>query len=235
MAFDQTLLDNVRKLRLEDKGSLPSIVLALSISKSTASKYIHEAEKFLTEAEKSELHRDILKKGAAGRTSEDRSKSSANNAAVVEDLKRRVAALQEGRVPLADGVGTHTLGYMAEHFVRYALTRRGLEVLQHVHLEEACDFVVRGPSGKYYRAEVKATTAGTVKLSRTKFVAGGGYRANPYSALNEIDAFICVDLVNELVFVIPCTDIQNLEAGPAYSLTPRGEAWKYLNGFQFFK
>jgi hypothetical protein len=120
-------------------------------------------------------------------------------------------------------------GYVAEHLVRYRMARAGLQFFDPTFQQKNCDLLVRGASGKYYRCEIKGTGGIAVNLVKSRYSSSEKKTKQVhYTAADEIDFFIFVDLHNEVIFVVPFEIVQGQKQ---FNLALLGKAWKYRERF----
>lgn len=133
--------------------------------------------------------------------------------------------------PFQPTASSNDKGYAAEFLVKYLLIRHGLRFLEPRAQTSALDIVVEGPSGTFYRCEIKATTRGIIGLTRIKNPRGQRPISQRYTAEDGIDFFICVDLVTEHVAVLPWSFAKNYAS---VCLNPSSDAWPFLSKFEQF-
>lgn len=124
-----------------------------------------------------------------------------------------------------------TKGLIAEALVKYSLLRRGFRVLDSSQ-DSSFDLLVES-SKRFLKCEVKGTTAQTVSVGKTSWVSGSGMKKTGYSEEDNIGFFFLVDLVRELIFVVP-----GIEVGFSrreITLSSRGAFWKYLDAFNLLE
>lgn len=139
---------------------------------------------------------------------------------------------REAVAPL-DVSNTTRIGYLAEQYVRYRVARVGLQFFVPETQSAACDLLIQGPSGKFYRCEVKATGRGSlVKLYTTRYDKSTGKNVRYlYEDRDGIDFFVLVDLTSEAVFVVPFAEYKGRAE---VSLEPGCATWAYKDRFDYF-
>ena len=101
-------------------------------------------------------------------------------------------------------------GQVAETFVKYQLERRGISYFEPPSQTEACDILIQGDSGAFYRCEVKSTAViDSVVTFRKSTYKRGGYKTIGYTKEDKVDFFIAVDLTTEVLAIIPSSVVVN--------------------------
>lgn len=115
-------------------------------------------------------------------------------------------------------------GQVAEDFAKYALRRAGFDYLTPSGLDFALDLVISSKSGRLLRSEVKGFRESAASLVRSTSTLAT-HRPQRYTEADNIDIFLIVDLINELMFVIPASELLNHRS---VRPTPNSQWWKYL-------
>jgi len=209
----QEWIDRTKELRLKGFSAKDIAIEVGEFSRKTAQNIL--AEIIFTDEEKLQIRclntermRNAIREGL-GKDSRDDSKILLRRR--VQQLMEIIKVLEEQkakpRIDIVEGLETYEKGFIAEELVTYLLHRRGLKCYKPQHLSRACDVLVEGTSGRYYRCEVKGTTVGNVKNTRTHFNIARGYEEQAYSKeVDRIDFWMFVDLATEEVFVVPFDD-----------------------------
>lgn len=124
-------------------------------------------------------------------------------------------------------------GIAAEFFVKYQLTRHGYSFADPTSYSEALDLLVLGPSGSYYRCEIKSCSTGErLHPQRTKYCTKAGKSiSTPYSSLDKIDFFIFVTLEYENIFIVPFEEVKGINL----TCSPNGFGWQFKDNYSVFK
>jgi hypothetical protein len=149
----------------------------------------------------------------------------------VEQL--RIKCMGEPKTDSLD-MPPHARGVVAEYYVKYMLSRKGIQWCEPKQQSEAFDIGVIGPSGKFYCCEVKGCTKGwSVAIAKTRYVsAERGVVKSRYEPSHNIDFFILVLLEYENIYLVPFKD--TIPIGDSICCSPQGWAWRYKDRFDLF-
>lgn len=147
------------------------------------------------------------------------------NAILEADLR----ALKARVTPLNQDICTTDRGHAAQLYVKYLLTRLGVPYFDPPEGSRSIDILVQTAS-RFLRVEVKGTTKKDVHVNRASRKAERGIVK--YSADDQIDVFIFVDLTHEYVFIVPYSEMKTREL---LRLTPRSWVWEYKDNFNVLR
>lgn len=152
---------------------------------------------------------------------------------IAENSRLKADLLGRVERPVIAEMNTTRLGHVAQHYVNYRIARHGLQFFVPEEQQAACDLLVLGPSGRYYRCEVKGAKGKSVRLyTMRNDPKTRKLKAYCYTESDRIDFLILVDLAKELLCVLP---FEVVRGKTALHLTPSGMAWAYRDRFDLFE
>lgn len=173
--------------------------------------------------------KDVVLNDSAKKRLEDKKRNAVKNktsythtAAYVErqGLKRPELELSKAK--------TFAIGGLGERYAIYVLERAGFQVFVPASIQESCDLVVWNGK-RFFRCEVKSSRTDDIGVAHTKYKAY--ITPVKYSEEDNIDFFIFVQLKDELIFIVPFSEIK----GKSFRVSGVGIAKNYINNFDLLR